>query len=591
MRVLPALLILGLAAPAAAQEPEIRAADLPREVESRLLRTFETAARRVDGGGRIGSDEVVRGDLVGMGGPLGIAGMVEGGVVVVNGDVVLEPGGRVLGGVTVVRGDVRLEEGGRVDGTITTYGADPDGRRRDRRRRPDDERERGDWDDWDPWPDWSGWDEEWDWPRRGDRADRGYSRLTVRPGESYNRVEGLPVMFGPRIQTAGANPVRLEALAIWRTEAGTLDADRMGYRVRAEHFLGGNREVGIGASLYSVVQSLDRWQLTDLESSLAAVLFHDDYRDHFDRTGWSAFFRARPTRWLEGRVELRAEDHASVAAGDPWSLFHGDDSWRLQPLVAEGDVRSIRGTVTLDLRDDDDEPTRGWFARAMVERPVGGELSRPALMAVLPERESPFMDQPIPTAIGERPMSLDFTTGFIDLRRYHRVGYGSQLTYRVLAAGSLGEEGLPPQFQHTLGGPGSLPGFPTFLADCGVRSGAGTRGDDRFFPAYGCDQVALGQVEYRGSLSLDFGLGGWGHDYDDRDDFHVDLDPTWVAFFDAGHGWAHDDPALGSDRDTGMLYDLGLGFLFDDVGIYAALPLNGEFEQKPRFFVRLVRRF
>ena len=37
--------------------------------------------------------------------------------------------------------------------------------------------------------------------------------------------------------------------------------------------------------------------------------------------------------------------------------------------------------------------------------------------------------------------------------------------------------------------------------------------------------------------------------------------------------------------------DAGLGFLLGDLGIYAALPLNDDVEQEPRFFVRLGRRF
>jgi len=102
----------------------------------------------------------------------------------------------------------------------------------------------------------------------------------------------------------------------------------------------------------------------------------------------------------------------------------------------------------------------------------------------------------------------------------------------------------------------------------------------------------MGQIEYRGGLSLDFGFGDPDYDDDDWwDDVDIDLSPTWVVFFDAAQGWSYNDPLTGAGQGTGMLYDAGVGFLIDDLGFYVALPLNGDIEQEPRFFVRLGRRF
>lgn len=583
MRILTALLLVAIAAPGVAQEQEIRSANLPEELEWRLLRMFE-GARRVDGRATIGATEVVDGDVAAYRGPLRIAGRVVGDVGMVGGDVVIEPGGSVTGDVIVVGGEARLADDARVGGTITSYGGSA-GRYPARRPRDRDEGVRDDWDDWEDWDD------------RRDRRDRGYSRLTLRTGTSYNRVEGLPIMFGPVIQTRGPNPLRVEALAIWRTESGAdLDTDRMGYQVTLEQFLGGRREASIGGSAFSVVQPLDRWQLSDLEASLAAAVFHEDFRDYYDRSGWSAFVDVRPVRWVEGRLEVRSEQHRAVPARDPWSLFDGGDAWRLQPLVAEGEIRSVVGSLTLDRRDDADDPAVGWLARAAIEHPVGGSLVRPDLTLVTPHGDPGFLDQPPPPSIPATPVDLDFTTALVDVRRYTPVGYRSQLNLRVVGGGALSERALPPQFQHALGGVATLPGLPTFFVDCGARSAAGTHAGERFFPAYGCDRFALVQAEYRGALSLDFGFGDPDWDREDRDDdwwddIEVDLSPTWAVFFDAGRGWAFAEPAFGGERDTGTLYDAGVGLLLGDVGLYAALPLNGGVEQEPRFFLRLGRRF
>ena len=335
-----------------------------------------------------------------------------------------------------------------------------------------------------------------------------------------------------------------------RSEAGgDLDTERMGYQATLEQFVGGHREASLGVSAYSLVDPLDRWQLSDLEASLATAVFHDDYRDYFDRTGWSAFVRFEPVRALEGRIEYRDEEHEALPARDPWSLFGGDELWRLQPLMAIGDVKTVSGTVTLDLRDDEDDPASGWLARVSVERPVGGTLVRPELTAVLPAGRQRFINAPVPPVVAGTELDLDFTTALVDVRRYLPVGYNSQLNLRVVGGGALASRALPPQFQHALGGLGTLPGFEPFLVDCGARSASGAHDGERFFPAYGCDRFALAQVEYRGTLSLDFGFGDPDWDDDWWDDVYIDLSPTWIVFFDAGRGWAYDEPAFPGERD------------------------------------------
>ena len=41
---------------------------------------------------------------------------------------------------------------------------------------------------------------------------------SVEASGAYNRVEGLPVMFGPVVRTAGPNRLMLSGQAIWRTQ-------------------------------------------------------------------------------------------------------------------------------------------------------------------------------------------------------------------------------------------------------------------------------------------------------------------------------------------------------------------------------------
>jgi hypothetical protein len=567
-------LLLAGAVPLAAQEREIRDANLPHELETRLLRLYDrSTTQHITGDAYIPASEHIRGDVGAMGGPLHVAGRIDGDLAMVNGDIVLEPTAVVRGDVLVVGGEARMAEGAEVLGTVTTYGR----AEHDRRAWHDRDRDRDRTSD--------GW-----------AFHAGDSRLVLRAGTNYNRVEGLPIMFGPVIETAGSNPLRLDAMAIWRSESNrSFAADRMGYRVRAEQYLGGHRAVSVGGSFYSVVQPMDRWQTRDLEASLGALVFRQDLRDYYERKGASGFVRFNPVRALDARVEYRRDEDASLAAGNPWSLFDRKTDWRLQPLVAEGSIGTAVAEMTIDLRDDDEDPYSGWWINGMVQRAVDGELTRPGIDPSA-AYDSLFMG-PVPTSFTARTYAADFTTAFIDIRRYMPVGYASQLNLRVVGGGALTNAPLPPQFQHALGGIGTLPGYDQFEADCGARLVPSSRVQDgttqNYFPSYGCDRFALFQAEYRGRLSLDLGFGdSWHEDHwSDWRDWNWDVNPSWVVFFDAGRGWTNDTGGLaGLSRNTGWLYDAGLGLLIDRVGLYAAFPLT-DGGGSTRFFLRLDHRF
>jgi hypothetical protein len=166
-----------------------------------------------------------------------------------------------------------------------------------------------------------------------------------------------------------------------------------------------------------------------------------------------------------------------------------------------------------------------------------------------------------------------------------------------MLGGSIDGSPLPPQRQHALGGEGSLPGYALFSLDCGARNQEVFRADviatpvvgravpPAFVPAYGCDQFALFQAEYRGKLSLRFGWGGspWGDSERAGWDLGWAAAPDWVAFVDAARGWGIRRP----DEDFAL--DLGFGLLFNRVGVYAATPLTRE--GGLNLFVRLGPRF
>jgi len=150
-----------------------------------------------------------------------------------------------------------------------------------------------------------------------------------------------------------------------------------------------------------------------------------------------------------------------------------------------------------------------------------------------------------------------------------------------LVAGSIDDQPLPPQRQHALGGEGTLPGYALFRFDCGARRVAFHRGDDVFYPYYGCDRIALFQLEYQN----DFPFGhGWGR----KLGWDVDLGetPGWVVFFDAGRAWNEREARDGrTDGMDDFAADAGLGLRIGRIGLYWAVPLSGR-DQGVNFFIR-----
>ena len=561
MRILAGVLVplLLLPVPIQAQEQAIERAKLPRAIAARVLAFYrDSATTRLSGDTRI--DAARAGNLAVLDGTLTIAAPVDGSVLVLNGDVAFEPGGSVSGDLTIVGGELRSGLDAPIDGTLIAYGGGED----DVAVSDDDD------------------DDDDGWRRRGRRTDErdhrvhiGGADLKVDVRESYNRVEGLPLQVGPVIETNARNPLRIEATAVLRTEDGsTPQVERVGYAATIEQFLGGRRELGVGASVFSVVSPVESWQMSDAEASLATFLFHFDPRDHYERTGWGAHLRYEPGDLpLDLRVEYRDQEFATVGAGDPWTVF--GDGWRLQPLVAEGDLRSLAARATVDLRDDDDEPTSGWYFDARVRRGVDGSLEVP-----------PRYDE---TLALRAPLVFDaaFTTGMLDVRHYARVGTEGVLALRAIGGGSLTAEALAPQFQHTFGGPRALGGFAFREADCGARAetvrvqyGART---PSFHPTYGCDRFAVVQAEYRGGFDFGFDM------LEISDHWDGDYDAGWTVFVEGGRGWAY-DTALTERSSTETLADAGIGLFLGDLGLYVAVPVTGE-DHDARFFARLGRRF
>jgi hypothetical protein len=195
-----------------------------------------------------------------------------------------------------------------------------------------------------------------------------------------------------------------------------------------------------------------------------------------------------------------------------------------------------------------------------------------------------------------------FTQGSLDVRRYTALG-NTLFNLRLAAEGVLTNEVLPPQFQHALGGAGTLPGLaglpkspPSTVPamDCGARDFLVSTSPTGFFatrfsPFYGCDRYVLFQAQLEGYFGFQFS----DIDIDLRDsglDLKLELIPRWVVFFDAAQAWVQGDIGPFPRFDEERKYDAGGGIAFGDLGFYLAVPLQGD-DRDPLFVVRLGSRF
>jgi hypothetical protein len=547
---------------------------LPRDVIDAVLRAYnDPGTVHFSGRVRIPTARSIEGDVVVLGGPVQVAGRIFGFLVVINGDLELEPGAVVGGDVLVVGGVVRGEGEAEIAGEVTSY------REILRYRRDGDEMT------WAPERELPRWARRF---RRDDDGRRSHSEFFAALGGTYNRVEGVPIVFGPRTEVWLSRDARFQGDLFGIVRSGrnfSLDDGDVGYRLRGEVLFGArDRNIGLGARAFDQMNSIESWPLKDYEAGWGAFLLHRDYRDLYRRRGVSGYAVFRPARYSLVQLEAREERHFSAAERDPWTIFRSDQPWRINPPVTDGVFRSVALSFRLDRRNDRSDPTSGYFVQGEVESGRGtsitGNIDPTIVCITFPCHGGEYDDG-----------RLDYRRLFLDARTYLRVTPGGRLALRAAGGGRLGGETLPLQRRVSLGGPDPLPGYGFRQLACDPV-GLAAR------PAL-CDRVILGQVEFRTHLGFDFGpgwLSDWGDDEADYEPFHVS-GPDIVVFADAGHAW---NVGTGpGELRPGQLpplgrysADVGLGLDFGPLGFYLARAVGRAGGSRDvTFTVRMGRRF
>ncbi|HEX7337656.1 MAG TPA: polymer-forming cytoskeletal protein, partial [Gemmatimonadales bacterium] len=247
MRLLLAGLLLVLASPAWAQDsiividPNAPPSDSivrsgpPPEVIAELIALYnDTATTRVQGDVTLPPGSRFEGRLALHRGSLRIAGRVLGSVTVVNGTLYLLPGAAIQGEILVVGGRlIRSEQVEHLGPERVYWDAAPVLRTSDgllalrERRRSLSELATA---------------------RTTFQVGRVRTTLSLATAGTYNRIEGLPILFGPmfEVRPSARTVARIDLRGILRTAGSADDLSDFGYTARADYRVLGRTEFGVG---------------------------------------------------------------------------------------------------------------------------------------------------------------------------------------------------------------------------------------------------------------------------------------------------------------------------------------------------------
>lgn len=520
------------------------------------------ATRRESAPFSLARDSVLRTSLAIIGGPVRIAGTIEGSLLVLNGDVTFGRGARVVGSVAIL--------GGRAFGTDSAeLGA--------MRTEPDSityQLENGELRLDAPL------DELWHLIGRGEPTAGVGIRLALM--RTYNRVEGLPIEFGPRLRyRTPLGVVAADLFGILRTGDRLEWSDNnVGHSAKVELRIGHAEHFSVGARAYDVVAAVEDWQLSDVEVGLASFVGHSDYRDYYERRGSSATIGFRDGRSVRASVELSDERWRPRATLNPFSLWKNEEAWRPNPDFDRARYRRLQLRGSYDTRTDPVRPRSGWWLQGEYEIGDGAHTTYGTEIA-------------LPVAPGAN-RDVQYGRAMVDLRRYSRLSPRAQLNARVMAGGWLHGDALPLQRRMSLSGPGANGGFafrervttPDRLQCSGsvVLNGA---------PAL-CDRMFLLSVDYRHDIAWIVDIfGGTRMIRPDRSGFG-----GWVFFTDVGRGWLV-SPRTTLDRTAteapsgldALQTSVGLGLELGLGGVYVAKALGAPLSRGVQVFLRLVRRY
>jgi outer membrane protein assembly factor BamA len=423
-----------------------RERQIVRDYEKRYLDTLKVNVRHVNGDGRIEPGEQVQGHVQVIKGTLRISGQVQGTVLALFSDVELDSAAVISGNLVCVNGKVWRKSGAMIQGDLVETHlstSEPDKEYKNRRDR--------------------NWHPDWD-------LEDGMDGLYA----DYNRVDGLTL--GLKFPQNNWWNERRKHFAVLGKIGYAFVRDHIQYRIGLERWVGHDLRFAIGGQVHDLTDTEDRWIISDTENSLAAALIRQDFRDYYRRRGFGLYATQNIGRHVQFKAEYSEDDIYNLPQLAKWSLFGGKKKFMANPAALPYDFSLITGSktmelnpvmtygVTIDTRDHQQDPRRGWLIQANLEQ---GQMGKKSF--------------------------YDYSRAIVDVRRYQPLGWGENLSIRLRAGSATGL--LLPMYWFDLGGLSTLRGY-------------------RFKSMTG-DRMVLANLEYR--------VNTFGSDWFLLDDFDLVL--------------------------------------------------------------------
>jgi hypothetical protein len=369
----------------------------------------ERRTETYEGDMTIKEGHTINSNVVVKGGDLTVFGKIDGDVLVVGGSLYIKDGGKITGNARVINGAIVKENGGIIEGYSDKTSSRTVEYRENRRRFSH------------PGNSFMA-----PWMSENANLDNFIFR--------YNRVEGLFVGLGTekKYNWDGRKEFTSYGSVGWGLRSHTWRGNLGIARQFPLGISGGDEIFEIGAEGYSLTDSKDQWLIDVHENTAAAMLIHEDFRDYFQRNGYSvhgAYYSQNDFLKTELKASYLVDEYATLGNNTEWALFGGDKVFRSNPKINDGKMKSILASAGITTQSKSARGPEGWSIYGSFEyapRTLGGDF--------------------------------DFDQYIVDIRRYQPLSSYDNLNIRLRAGTSDGK--LPIQKAYDLGGLGTLNGFP-----------------------------------------------------------------------------------------------------------------------------------
>jgi hypothetical protein len=149
----------------------------------------------------------------------------------------------------------------------------------------------------------------------------------------------------------------------------------------------------IGFSYFDQVASLDDWYIGNIENSLAALFFKEDFKDFYGQKGVMIFADQKLSDLHTIRIEVDQAEFESMSKRTNWALFYNDKNFRDNPPVIHETTTRARLLWILNWLDNDEVACPGWYMEGIAEQTFGERVETQGLFFTLKRFQPTFGSQ------------------------------------------------------------------------------------------------------------------------------------------------------------------------------------------------------